>query len=102
VRPPEFQAATNALKADQAKLYEELYAVLSRDRSITLQNLADIYGLGSTDPSPFALELVVRLKLRESCALILQSEREIEGFPKVAFLAPRTELGRAVESLNCR
>lgn len=94
-------AAARTRKEQQA-LYATLYAILKRNEWATLTNLGQVYGLGSEDPSLFALDLVSRAQLARACGLLLQSEREIEKMSPESYKAPREELRAAIASLKCR
>ena len=79
-----------------------LYSVLRREKKDAFKNLESVYGLGTEDPSPFALELLSRLHLKEGCQILLQSERQMAEYPPDSFDAPRHELESSIASLNCR
>jgi hypothetical protein len=89
-------------KKDQQVLYSTLYSVLQREKMETLGNLVKVYGIGTTGPSPFALELLSRLGLREACPFLLQSDRELEELAPEFYNAPRRELQTTIASLDCK
>ena len=91
-----------SLREDQKVLYGTLYSVLQREKSETLANLAEVYGLGSVNPSPFALDLVSHLGVHEACQYLLQSDRQLKDLSLESFKAPRQELQAAIGSLSCR
>ena len=51
----------------ESRVNENLNQVLLNDRSTTLEQLQDVYGLGSKDPSPFGIHMAEELHLREAC-----------------------------------
>lgn len=89
-------------RAAQQVLYGTLYSVLQREKVETLGNLVQIYGVGSEDPSPFALDLLSRIQLHEACPYLLQSDRSIENSPSGLYTAPPKELQAAIASLHCK
>jgi hypothetical protein len=91
-----------SLKKEQNDLYEALYSILRREQSGTMAVLRDVYGVGSSSPSPFALDLLSRLRLPEACPLLLGSERQINVRPANLFHASRQELKTAMASLHCK
>lgn len=101
-----FPSGTENLRASQQKeqqaLYGTLYSVLQREKVETLTNLAKVYGLGSEDPSPFALDLVSRLSLHEACSLLMRTDTLIKDSPHGLYSNPPKELQAAIASLRCR
>ncbi len=102
VHLPGSEDVAASLKEDQEKLYGTLYSVLRRERMETLGAIMKFHGVGSSDPSPFGLELVSRLGVHEACPYLLQSDREIQQLPSEFYKAPRQELQAALTSLNCK
>jgi hypothetical protein len=102
VLPPGSERLVARSKSGQQSVYDNLYEVLSREKADTLSILRSVYGLGSNDPSLFALDLVARLRLREACPLLKQSEKSIRSFPPERLNAPRQELQAAISSLMCQ
>lgn len=92
----------STLKKEQEEIYQNLYVVLQRERVETIRNLKLVYGIGSTTPSPFALDLLSRLGLHEACPLLLQSDQAIQQLTPEFLNAPRKELQATIRSLNCR
>lgn len=90
------------LKKEEEAFYGDLYLVLRQEKTETLANLAEVYGLGSMDPSPFALDLVSRLGLDEACPYLLQSDQQLKKLSSEFYKAPREELSAAIASLNCK
>src|SRR5262249_16244354 len=87
----------------QKQVYANLYAVLARQSAATVRNLANIYGIRGPIPSPFAFVLLPRVGLKDSCPLLLISDRDLrEIYPPQVFRASRTELESTIASLNCR
>ncbi len=87
---------------DQQALYASLDKVLKREKVATLTDLAQVYGLGSDNPSLFALDLVSRLGLPEACPYLDQSEREFNNDSAELYKAPRKEVQAAIDSLKCK
>ncbi|HKS83721.1 MAG TPA: hypothetical protein VJR23_19620 [Candidatus Acidoferrales bacterium] len=56
------------VQAQQKELVSQLENVLVRNRGETIAVLEQVYGLGSFHPAPFAVHMVVDLKLSEACA----------------------------------
>ncbi len=98
----EMTNGTASLKKDQQSLYSALHAVLRRERMETLGGLIKVHGVGSSDPSPFALDLLPRLQLHEACPYLLQSDRQIKNLSPEFYNAPRQELQAAITSLKCK
>lgn len=88
------------LRREQQSLYENLHGVLKQHKLLTLECLEILYGLGSADVSPFALQLTSRIRLQDACPLLLQSEHIAEG--SLSDKLPRKEIKEAVTSLACR
>lgn len=86
---------------DQQALYGALYSVLRQGKTETLEALIKLHGIGSSDPSPFALDLLPRLQLHEACPYLLQSERHLTDLSAEFYKAPRQELQSAIASLKC-
>jgi hypothetical protein len=100
-----FPPGTEALRADQQSeqqaLYSDLYSILRRERAETIVALTNVYGLGTDDPSPFALALLSRIQLNEACPLLEQSAELISKRAGQFYKAPTSELNSAVTSLKC-
>ena len=99
---PSNGGGTADLKKQEQALYNDLYAVVRGEKTEALTNLAAVYGLGSADPSPFALDLVSRLDLPEACPYLQESARRLKGLSAQFYNGPRQELQTAIASLNCR
>lgn len=91
----------NTLTREKEALYAALYTVLRQERAETIVRLSIVYGLGSTDPSPFALDLAPRLGLQEACPYLLQSREQLTNLSADYYKAPRQELQKAIASLKC-
>jgi hypothetical protein len=63
----------------QKHIYDLLEDVLKRERSRTLEVLLETYGLVSEFPSPFALEIVSRTQLDESCPFLIMARKATGG-----------------------
>ena len=74
---------------------------LLNNKQSTLACLDRLDGLGSLGVSTFALELVSRIQFRESCPLLLETERAVAPWP-TELQFPRRELAVALSSLRCK
>jgi hypothetical protein len=102
VFPPGTELLRDAKLQEQRTLYEALHSVLRRANTETLRNLEQTYGLGSANPSPFALDLLGRLELREACPLLLRTDRIVRESPSGIYTDPPKELQTAIGSLKCQ
>lgn len=101
IRPAGFDDVTVALRKDQTALYDDLYAVLRREKLETLIALTQVYGLGSDDPSIFALGLTGVLGIHEACSLLKESDRTIHELAEPN-RAPVQAVQTALSSLQCK
>jgi hypothetical protein len=95
-------SVTANVRKEQEILYADLYVTLKSARAETLTSLADIYGLGTADPSPFALDVVSRLGSDDACPYLVQSDEALKNLSPEFYKAPRLELRSAIASLGCR
>jgi hypothetical protein len=102
VFPPGTENLKSGQLTSQQVLYASLYSVLQREKIETLTNLVQVYGLGSNDPSPFALALLSRTQLHEACPYLMRSDQSIKNSPSGLYTAPPKELQAAIASLNCK
>jgi hypothetical protein len=102
VFPPGTETLRSQQQSSQQALYGTLYSVLQREKIETLRNLVQVYGLGSDDPSPFALALVSRTQLHEACPYLLRSDQSIKRSPPGLYTNPPKELQAAIASLDCK
>lgn len=65
------------IERDHLRFVEDLNETLTRNSMLTLQVLRDVYGLGSDQPSPFALKTVETLQLRAACLPLAKSIRSL-------------------------
>jgi hypothetical protein len=84
----------------QRLVYEALYSVLRKTAVPTVRDLVIVYGVGSEDPSPFALDLVARAQLREACPVLLRSDQSLKHLQHLYAPAP-PELVSAIRELKC-
>ena len=100
-----FPPGSESWKADQDKeeqtLYNDLQDVLKKEREGTLSNLSSIYGLGSDNPSSFALNLVSRTQFQQACPLLLQSKQALGQRSADAYRGPILEVQRVIATLHC-
>lgn len=101
IPPAAFADVKVKTKEQQSTLYESLYEVLRRHRKETLVTLAQVYGFGTEDPSPFALDLVTRLHMHKACGLLKESEKLINQDSAESYAGPRRELNSSISSLAC-
>jgi hypothetical protein len=101
-----FPGDTESLKAAQKKeqdlLYATLYSILQQQKTQVLTWLIRIYGLGSEDPAPFALELVSHLQLHEACPYLLQTNQAFKSSPTGLYTNRQTELAASINALQCK
>jgi hypothetical protein len=100
VRPAGFDDVSISLEKDQTVVYNDLYAVLRREKAETLINLSQVYGLGSDDPSLFALDLSTKLGIHEACPVLKESDHAIMELSEPN-KAPREAVQTALSSLQC-
>lgn len=86
---------------DEEAIATDLYAVLRREKQPTFLAFQDVYGIGSTRPSLFALDLLPRLPFPEACSLLLRSANALAPFPPQFFQDTRQALKATISSLNC-
>lgn len=89
------------LKPEQESVYAALYSVLRREKFETVGALIKLHGLGSSDPSAFALDLLARLQIEEACPYLMESDRQLRELSPETYKAPRQELQAAIASLKC-
>lgn len=102
VRPSGFEEVTASLAKDQQALYSTLYSVLQREKLETVGALIKLHGLGTSDPSAFALDLLARLQIQEACPYLLESDRQLQDLSPETYKAPWQELQTAIVSLKCK
>jgi hypothetical protein len=101
--PPGLNEGVKAdLAKDQEALCQKLYVVLRREARSTIEALCLVYGLGTSTPSRFSLTLLSRVKLREACAAVLESERLLKQSTAELFQAPREEVIATLQTLKCQ
>jgi len=101
--PPGLDEGVKAdLAKDQEVLYQKLYVVLRREARSTIEALCLVYGLGTDTPSRFSLTLLSRMKLREACAAVLESDRVLKQSTADLFQAPRDEVEVTLHALGCQ
>ncbi len=87
---------------DEQKLYEALYGVLKRESRETLNTLIQVYGLGTDAPSKFGLSIVSRMRFREACPFVVQSDEIVKQSSADFFRAPREEIQSTLREVECR
>jgi hypothetical protein len=94
--------AKAVFRSGQAELYDNLYKILNRHAPETVSSLIQLYGLGSTAPSIFALDLISHLRLQQACPYLMQSQTSAKNFPPQFYRFPRQELDSAIKSAECK
>lgn len=101
--PPQYEAEVRGLmRRDQQKIYDALYVVLERQDSETLAKLQRVYGVGSSVPSRFALNLLTHVRLPQACPALLASQQALAESSAKPFDEIRQDLDQALAVLNCR
>jgi hypothetical protein len=72
------ESTRSKIEKEHDEMLTLLDATLVRNGRPTLQVLHDIYGLGSPDPSAFALHIVSSLNFREACLALARSKSELD------------------------
>ncbi len=83
----------------EKELQNVLDEVLRKNRTSTMLVLAKVYGLATDFPSPFAVETVQRLGLKEACPLLMHTylsvSDQVRGSPEYKYVS------NAVSALRC-
>jgi DNA-binding CsgD family transcriptional regulator len=85
----------------QNQVVANLHTTLVRHRAQTLSALAAIYGLGTEEPSQFAIKMVEQLQLTEACDLLLRSEEQQQRLTLISNSDP-TDTKSAIRQLGCQ
>jgi hypothetical protein len=93
--------SSNYIQEQQAQLTELLNSVLIRENPTTLKLLMIIYGLGTANPSVFALKLIEQLHFQAACSELAASYSKIQSLASIGYKGPRSEIESALRSLNC-
>ncbi len=88
-------AVTRDLMAIHDHLVEDLNRALLLNSRSTLRVLSDTYGLGSSVPSAFALQVVRSLHLRSACPLVAKSKGQLLD------LSQEGNIGALLKILDC-
>jgi hypothetical protein len=99
--PQGLEGASAATQREEAALYSALYSILRVNEISTLTAMAENYGLGTSAPSAFALDLAVRLNMVKACPSIMESSRLLIDTP-VPRRGPKAELLKAIDNLKCK
>ncbi len=91
-----------SLESEQSEVIHNLHKVLLKEHSETVRKLIEIYGLGTENPSTFALDLVSYLDLRDACPILLQTLERLRQSPIPGYNAPLAEIRKATEQLDCK
>jgi hypothetical protein len=86
---------------DEQELISSLDSILLQNRGETISVLYLSYGIGSAEPSPFAIDVVEKLQLPEGCDLLLRTERSQSQLKKYGVADP-TMTTKAIDRLGCR
>jgi hypothetical protein len=86
--------------SQRAAINEKLNQTLLKQPDLTLSVLQSTYGLGSDDPSPFALALVEELKLKNACGSLIHSQEAGSKLVNMGYIEP-VELSHVIAKLEC-
>ena len=89
------------LRKDQQTINRTLEAILTERSDSTLGYLSTVYGIGTAQPAPFAVDLVARLRLAESCHALLKAQ-EWPARHAASGIHPRADIETAVRALGCQ
>ena len=95
------ESVQRVLEEDQKQVVLSLNGVLAQHKDDVLQILTTNYGLGSEEPSPFSLQMVERLQLREACDHLMKSEdyqQKMSSFTK----SDPARTSKVIDELGCR
>jgi hypothetical protein len=98
--PAGFEEQMRHIAEEQQRVYHLLDSVILSDKDATVRVLEQRYGLGSSDPAAFAVDLAGRLDLVGACPPLqrsLNSARANSGSPEGV-----SRLESVVEKLKCR
>jgi hypothetical protein len=98
---PNFEEGNANLEKEEQDISQLLDGVLVREQRQTIQVLVNIYGLGTLNPSVFALTLTQQLGLEQSCPLLTSSFKEMKKFPEVYYKGPTLKTSLALQALKC-
>jgi hypothetical protein len=101
VYPADLAPVLGSHKEQQLEVYKSLDLVLQQRKADTLAVLVAVYGLGSVEPSEFALDVIARTQLTEACPLLQQSAQAEQSLPPSRLRAPRDQVQAAISSLHC-
>jgi len=88
------------LRKIQNSINENLSMVLSSNGADTLNELLTVYGFGSSQPSKYAVTLVMNVELTNACPLLLKSQRLMQQYESLG-LDWKAPVEEAVQRLNC-
>lgn len=101
-----FPPGAEDLQAEQTKeetvLYQNLRRILEKHEDSTLNNLMTIYGLGSDNPSKFALDLVSQMHYQQACPLLIRSKELLGMRSTDVYRGPAQEINATIASINCK
>lgn len=85
----------------QQGIVDTLREVLCKHERETITILVTMYGLGTEEPSRFAVDTVGQLQLRQACDLLIQSEDYQQKLSKIAQSNP-SRTAEVIRELKCR
>jgi hypothetical protein len=88
-------------KKDEETLVSDLYSILVQNKPRTISALYLSYGIGTPEPAPFAVDVVQKLRLSESCEMLLRTEQAQQQFKKFGVADPAFTI-KAIEKLGCQ
>ncbi len=90
----------NAAQSEKS-LEEELNAFLKDHKGLTISSLCLVYGLGTPEPSRFAIHMAEILNFEESCELLVRTEESQQQFTKFGVANPGATTA-AIQRLGCK
>lgn len=85
----------------RAAVTSGLYRMLDRNREVTGEVLAELYGIGSDSPTNFAIQLVREAEFAWACYALSRTQQVVDSNSPDTFIAPRSEIQQAITSLKC-
>lgn len=91
-----------SLAKDKQELSENLILVIQKNEVATVANLQETYGLGSDNPSAFAVNLVSKISLQHSCPSLKQSLQYLADASEGGKIKKRIALQKASDFQKCQ
>lgn len=87
--------------AEQNEIYGLIYKALRKQPNTTNSVLAEVYQLGSSAPTDFAIDFAVQSEDGDACAALKESAKAIGHNTEASSVETRTRLEHAIEALKC-